>query len=126
MNLVNNYPISLIVLCSGFALIIISLWGMLSRRHLIRIILGFSLMDTGIHMIMISIGYITGGTAPILNDAVALKDATKLVVDPVPSALVLTSIVIGLGVTAIMLAYVVRIRKTHNTLMIDELTESKW
>jgi len=126
MNLLNDYPISLIVLCSGFVLIIIGLWGMLSRRHLIRIILGFSLIDTGIHMIIISIGYITGGTAPILNDAVALEDATKLVVDPVPSALVLTSIVIGLGVTAIMLAYVVRIRKTHNTLMIDELTESKW
>lgn len=126
MSLLTDFPISLIVLCSGFALILIGLWGMLTQRNLIRIIIGFSLMDTGIHMIMVAIGYVTGGTAPILNDAVALNDAVNLVVDPVPSALVLTAIVIGLGVTAVMLAFVVRIFKARKTMMIDELTESKW
>jgi len=126
MDLLNDFPISLIVLCSGFALIIIGLWGMLTQRNLIRIIVCFSLMDTGIHMLMISIGYVTAGTAPILNDAIDLNNAVNLVVDPVPSALVLTSIVIGLGVTAIMLSYVVRLCQSKGTLMIDKLTESKW
>jgi len=76
-------------------------------------------------MVMVSIGYVTGGTAPIINDAVPLADAVNLVVDPVPSALVLTAIVIGLGVTAVMLAFAVRIFKARNTLNIDECTESK-
>jgi multicomponent Na+:H+ antiporter subunit C len=125
MNMISDYPISLIVLCSGLGLILIGLWGMLTQRNMIRIIIGFSLMDTGIHMVMVSIGYVTGGTAPIINDAVPMADAVNLVVDPVPSALVLTAIVIGLGVTAVMLSFAVRIYKTHRTLMIDECTESK-
>ena len=126
MNIIAEIPISLIVLCSGLGLILIGLWGMLTQRNMIRIIIGFSLTDTGVHMVMVSIGYVTGGTAPIINNAVPLSEAASRVVDPVPSALVLTAIVIGLGVTAVMLSYAVRIYKARKTLMIDECTESKW
>jgi len=126
MNILTDIPISLIVLCSGLGLILIGLWGMLTQRNMIRMIIGFSLTDTGIHMVMVSIGYVTGGTAPIINDAVPLAEAASRVVDPVPSALVLTAIVIGLGVTAVMLAFAVRIYKARNTLNIDECTESRW
>ena len=125
MSLLAEFPISLIVLCSGLALVLIGLWGMLTQRNMIRMIIGFSLTDTGIHMVMVSIGYVTGGTAPIINDAVPMADADNRVVDPVPSALVLTAIVIGLGVTAVMLSYAIRIYKARGTLMIDECTESK-
>jgi multicomponent Na+:H+ antiporter subunit C len=54
-----------------------------------------------------------------------MAEAASRIVDPVPSALVLTSIVIGLGVTAVMLSFAVRIYRTRRTLMIDECTESK-
>jgi multisubunit Na+/H+ antiporter MnhC subunit len=122
----NSLPLSTIVLCSGFGLIMIGLWGMLTQRNMIRMIIGFSLLDTGIHMVMIAIGYVTGGTAPIIDAAVPAAKATAMVVDPVPSALVLTAIVIGLGVTAVMLSFAVRIHQTRRTLNIDECTESKW
>ena len=125
MSLLADFPISLIVLCSGLVLVLVGLWGMLTQRNMIRMIIGFSLTDTGIHMVMVSIGYVTGGTAPIINDAVPIADAVNRVVDPVPSALVLTAIVIGLGVTAVMLSFAVRIYKARGTLMIDECTESK-
>ena len=125
MSLLAEFPISLIVLCSGLVLVLVGLWGMLTQRNMIRMIIGFSLTDTGIHMVMVSIGYVTGGTAPIINDAVPMADAVNRVVDPVPSALVLTAIVIGLGVTAVMLSFAVRIYKARGTLMIDECTESK-
>ena len=123
--MIADIPISLIALCCGLALVVIGLWGMLTQRNMIRMIIGFSLIDTGIHMVMVSIGYVTGGTAPIINDAVPLTEAANRVVDPVPSALVLTAIVIGLGVTAVMLSFAVRIYKTRKTLMIDECTELK-
>ena len=126
MNILTDIPVSLIVLCSGLGLILIGLWGMLTQQNMIRMIIGFSLTDTGIHMVMVSIGYVTGGTAPIINDAVPMAEAVGRVVDPVPSALVLTAIVIGLGVTAVMLAFAVRIYKARNTLNIDECTESRW
>ena len=126
MSILAYLPISLIELCIGLGLVMIGLWGMLTQRNMIRMIVGFSLTDTGVHMVMVSIGYVTGGTAPIINDAVPMADAVNRVVDPVPSALVLTAIVIGLGVTAVMLSYAVRIYKARKTLMIDECTESKW
>jgi multisubunit Na+/H+ antiporter MnhC subunit len=122
----NGLPLSTIVLCSGLGLILIGLWGMLMQRNMIRMIIGFSLLDTGIHMVMIAIGYVTGGTAPIIDAAVPAAQAVTRVVDPVPSALVLTAIVIGLGVTAVMLSFAVRIYQTRRTLNIDECTESKW
>ena len=125
MSFLADLQISQIVLCSGLGLVLIGLWGMLTQRHLIRMIIGFSLLDTGIHMVMVSIGYVTGGTAPIINAAVPMAEAVSRIVDPVPSALVLTSIVIGLGVTAVMLSFAVRIYRTRRTLMIDECTESK-
>jgi len=125
MSFLADLPISLIVLCSGLGLVLVGLWGMLTQRNMIRMIIGFSLTDTGIHMVMVSIGYVTGGTAPIINDAVPIADAVNRVVDPVPSALVLTAIVIGLGVTAVMLSFAVRIYKARGTVMIDECTESK-
>ena len=126
MSVLADMQISLIVLCSGLGLILIGLWGILTQRNIIRMIIGFSLLDTGIHMVMVSIGYVTGGTAPIINDAVPMADAASRIVDPVPSALVLTAIVIGLGVTAVMLSFAVRMYRARGTLMIDEFTESKW
>jgi multicomponent Na+:H+ antiporter subunit C len=125
ISYLNDFPVSHLVLVAGLLLVLIGLWGLLSQRNMIRMIIGFSLMDTGIHMVMVSIGYVTRGTAPIVNDAVPVDQAANLVVDPVPSALVLTAIVIGLGVTAVMLSYAVRIYRARKTLMIDECTESR-
>jgi multisubunit Na+/H+ antiporter MnhC subunit len=128
MNMLSQsfIPLSTIALYTGFGMILIGLWGMLTHRNIIRMIIGFSLLDTGINMVMVAIGYITGGTAPIIDEAVVSVDAVNLVVDPVPSALVLTAIVIGLGVTAVMLSYAVRIYQAKKSLMIEDCTESKW
>jgi multicomponent Na+:H+ antiporter subunit C len=123
---VTSIPISTYALAGGLALILIGLWGMLNRKNIIRMIIGFSLVDTGIHMVMVAIGYVTGGSAPIIDEAVPAAQAASRIVDPVPSALVLTAIVIGLGVTAVMLSFAVRIYRAKNSLSIDDCTESRW
>ena len=66
------------------------------------------------------------GTAPIIDRALTLSDAAARAVDPVPSALVVTAIVIGLAVTAVMLAYAIRLYESKKTLSIDAFAESKW
>jgi multicomponent Na+:H+ antiporter subunit C len=119
-------PISTITLSTGLALLLVGMWGMLTHKNIIRMIIGFSLMDTGVHMVMVSIGYLSGGTAPIINEAVNRATALQEVVDPVPSALVLTAIVIGLGITAVMLAFAVQIHEKKKSLSIEDCTESKW
>lgn len=119
-------PLSTYVLVTGLALVLVGLWGMLTQKNIIRMIIGFSLIDTGIHMVMIAIGYVTGRTAPIIDAAVSASEAAARVVDPVPSALVLTAIVIGLGVTAVMLTYAVSLFRAKQSLSIDDCSESKW
>ncbi|MGE0053418.1 MAG: sodium:proton antiporter [Hyphomicrobium sp.] len=118
--------ISSVVLTTGLLLILIGLWGVLTHRNILRIIISFSLMGTGSHIVIVAIGYVTGGTAPIIDSALSLADAPHRAVDPIPSALVVTAIVIGLAVTAIMLAYAIRLYDAKKTLSIDALTESKW
>lgn len=125
MTSLFNIPLSNIVLSTGLLLILIGLWGTLTHKNIIRMTLSFSVMNTGIHLVMVAIGYISGKTAPIINGAVN-GQAVNSVVDPVPSALVLTAIVIGLGVTAVMLAYAVQIYKTKRSLSIDDCAELKW
>ncbi|MFP4483346.1 MAG: sodium:proton antiporter [Spirochaetaceae bacterium] len=115
-----------IVSAFGFLLILVGLWGMLTQRNIVKIIIGFSIIDTGIHLVMVSIGFIRGRTAPILDGAVAVGNAAAEVVDPVPSALVLTAIVIGLAVTALMLVYAVQLHDRRGSLLIDDFKELKW
>lgn len=110
----------------GVLLVLIGLWGMLTQRNLIKIIIGFSIIDTGVHVIMVAVGYIPGRTAPIVGDAVAPSAAAATVVDPVPQALVLTAIVIGLAVTALMLTIAVRLSRTNGSISIESFKDLRW
>ncbi len=97
---------------------------MLTRKNIIKIIIGFSIIDTGVHLIIVSLGYMKNATAPIFTDKITPGSVN--VVDPVPSALVLTAIVIGLAVTAVMLAYAINMVKSGKSLSVDDYKELKW
>ena len=115
-----------ISLITGFLLIILGLWGILTQKNIIKIIIGFSIFDTGLHIILVSIAYVRGGTAPIIDKAVNASEAIHKIVDPVPQALVLTAIVIGLGVTALMLVYALKLYQSKKTLEIKNFNDLKW
>lgn len=124
-----------VYIVAAFGLILIGLAAVLLRKNLIKIILGFSLMGTGSHILIVVLGMIPGGgSAPIIDrasllqsgDTQALLVQAGAVVDPVPQAMVLTAIVIGVGVTALMLAYVVRIYGQYGTLDVNALARLKW
>jgi len=110
-----------VVISIGTLLVMIGLWGLLTRRNLIKMIIGFSIMDTGTHLIIVGLGYRNGGTAPILDSTIT---AGTRFVDPIPSALVLTAIVIGLAVTALMLAYAIRLFQSRGSAFIDDFKEN--
>lgn len=122
----TGLPVSTILLITGFGLALIGLWGMLTHRNIMRIIIGFALIDTGLHIVMVATGYITGGTAPIIDRALSTAEAAQRAIDPIPSALVVTAIVIGFSVTAVMLGFAIRLYAARKTLSIDAFTESKW
>ena len=123
MEKLNLENISLVI---GIALILVGLWGLLTQKNLIKIVIGFTLFDTGINIIMVSLGYIKNHTAPIIDEAVDVHNIAKEIVDPIPQALVLTSIVIGLGITALMLSYVLRMYQKRKSLEINNYKDLKW
>lgn len=110
---------------TGFLLILIGAWGALTNRNLLRMIVAFTIADTGVNIVIVAVGYMRGRTAPIIDAAVSAAAAVQRVIDPVPQALVLTAIVIGLGVTALMLAYVLRLAAQKRSLDIGDYTELK-
>jgi multicomponent Na+:H+ antiporter subunit C len=118
--------ISNVVLATGLLLMLIGVFGILTHRDILRIIISFSMFGTGSHIVIIAIGYIASGTAPIIDAGLSLADAPARSVDPIPSALAVTAIVIGFAVTGVMLAYAIRLYDSKKTLEIDAFTESKW
>jgi multicomponent Na+:H+ antiporter subunit C len=117
---------STFVLITGLVLMLIGIWGVLTHRNILRIIISLSLIGTGSHVLIVAIGYVRDGTAPIIDRALSVAEAPARAVDPIPSALVVTAIVIGLAVTAVLLAYAIRLYDARKTLSIDAFTESKW
>ena len=115
-----------IALVAGFALILVGLYGALTNRNILRMIVSFTVADTGVNVVLVTIGWMSGRTAPILDAAVPAAEAAQRIIDPLPQALVLTAIVIGLGVTALMLAYAWRLFGATGTLDISKFTELKW
>jgi len=113
-------------MATGFLLILMGLYGALTHRNILRMIVGFTIASTGVNVVLVAVGYMPGRTAPIMDGAVPVADAAARIIDPVPQALVLTAIVIGLGVTALMLAYAYRLFRTRHSLDISNFTELKW
>jgi len=113
-------------MATGFLLILIGFYGALTQRNLLRMIVAFTVADSGVNLVIIAVGYMSGRTAPILDNTLKAADAVVRIIDPVPQALVLTAIVIGVGVTAMMLAYAYKLFEKRRTLDIAQLTELKW
>ncbi len=111
---------------SSILLILIGLYAVLVKRNIMKIVIGLSLMDTGVNLLIISLGFIRGRTAPIINTRDLLVNTSSKVVDPLPQALVLTAIVIGVAVTAVALSIVMLMYSKKKTLEIDEYKELKW
>jgi multicomponent Na+:H+ antiporter subunit C len=105
---------------AALCLILLGIIGMVISRHMIRIILGLMLLEAGVNLFLITIGYRANAVAPILVDG-QIPAATM--VDPIPQALVLTAIVIGVGVQALALALVVKTYKAYRTLDTQEFAE---
>jgi multisubunit Na+/H+ antiporter MnhC subunit len=96
---------------------LVGLYGILTRRNLIKIAISLSIMEFSIFMILVLIGYTDQGKAPIVDPA----SGTEVYVDPLPQAMVLTAIVIGLATTAMLMAIAIRLYRKYKTFDIREI-----
>jgi len=119
MSFLQNYAYYI----GAFGLVFIGLLIVLAKHNLIKVIIGLSIFDTGINLFLISVGYIRNGTAPVFSRP-GLDPAGM--VDPVPQALVLTAIVIGVAVLALALGLAVRLYREFGVLDLRKIRELKW
>ena len=111
---IGNLPFVVAALLVAFGI-----YTFLFKRNLIKLVIGVSLVETGVNLFLVTLGYRTGGIAPIYTFA---PQAQRMVL-PTPQALTLTSIVIGLATTALLLSFAVFIHRHYGTLDVRKVKE---
>ncbi len=106
-------------------LLFIGLYGLLVKRSLVKKILGLLIVEHAVNLFLILVGYRSDGLPPILLPGEDAGEFVRASVDPLPQALVLTSIVIGLGLVMLMVALSLRIHERHGTLDCSKLNRLK-
>ena len=104
--------VAVLLFCIGFTTLLL-------KRNLIKKIIGFNIMDTAIYLFLAEKGYIAGRMPPIVVDGIQNVEAY---INPIPSGLVLTGIVVSVSVTAIMLSLTIRLYRRYHTLDLDEIS----
>ncbi|MBP0980618.1 MAG: cation:proton antiporter subunit C [Oscillospiraceae bacterium] len=89
------------------------------QKNLIKKIIGFNIMDTAIFLFLAEKGYIEGRIVPIVVDNIC---EVEKYINPIPSGLVLTGIVVSVSVSALMLSLTVRLYQRYRTLDLDEIS----
>lgn len=114
MNILQNYEeiAAMILFAIGFTMLVFS-------RNLLKKVMGLNIMDTGVYLFLASMGYIKDALTPIVPPTGEVNPADYI--NPIPSGLVLTGIVVSVSVTALMLALCVRLYKKYHTLILDEI-----
>ena len=109
---VDQAMLGVVLYVGALGLVLLGMFAVVTMRHLVRIVLGLTLMEAGVNLFLVATGYRPDAAAPILVGGVSPGP----MVDPVPQALILTSIVIGVGVLAVALALVIQVHRAYGTL----------
>ena len=112
-NLLENYIEATALILFGIGVL-----SLMLQKNLIKKIIGFNIMDAAIFLYLTAKGYITGRQAPIIVDGVM---SAERYINPIPSGLVLTGIVVSVSVTAVMLALSLKLYERYGTLDMDKV-----
>ena len=107
-----NYWIVVFLMMAGFYIVI-------SANNLVKKIVGLNIFQTSVFMMYISIGKVSGGSAPIVADGITSYS------NPLPHVLILTAIVVGVATTSVGLALVVRIKRAYGTVEENEFEDKE-
>ena len=100
-----------------FAIMMTGLYVVISHNNLLKKLIGLTVFQVGIFLFFISLGKVTGGSAPIMSANVETYS------HPLPQVLILTAIVVGVATLAVGLALAVRIFQEYGTVEEDEVLE---
>jgi len=107
------------------AMLLVGLYAVVAKKNVIKLIIGVLIIDYAVNMLLVLVGYRAGKSpqAPILAKGQSVQDFAARSVDPLPQAMVLTSIVIGLATTALLLSFAVFVHRHYGTLDVRKIKE---
>ncbi len=108
---------------TAIGLVLIGIGAAVFRKNMIKKIIGFGILSNGIHLMLITTGFRAGRIAPVVTP-LNVQSFSSLAVDPIPQALVLTSIVIDLSITTLALMIIIWVHKNFGTINSDLIRES--
>lgn len=113
-----NYWIYVVLMMIGF-------YAMIGKRNLVKKLIGLNIFQTAIILFFVSTGVKRGGGIPIVDKYMALTQGVDpaTTANPLPHVLMLTAIVVGVSVTGVALAMILRIYREYGTLEEDEILE---
>jgi len=106
-------------------LFVMGVYCLIAKKNIIKKIIGLTITDYAINLFIIIIGYRAKGIAPIMFKNMTIQELADYGVDPLPQALVLTSIVIGLGVLSLMTTICLRLYEKYKTFDMGEINRLK-
>lgn len=109
MNILYAFVAAALVGCSVY---------MVLSRNIVRLLLGLSLMTTAVNLVLFQTGRNRSPEPPIIPVG---ETALGAAADPVPQALILTAIVIGMALTIIFAVLALRVYRGHGTLRSDRI-----
>ena len=109
----------------AFGVLLVGLYGVVAKKNIVKIIVGVLIIDYAVNLLLVLVGYRSNGAAPILARGQGSAELAKTAVDPLPQAMVLTSIVIGLGLTALMVAMAIRLYEKYHTFDMNDIRKLK-
>ena len=104
-----------------FILFCVGLYGVLRKRSIVKIIIGLAIMSYSINLFFVMLGYCKNAKSPINSTTQEITST----VDPIPQAIALTSIIIGLGVTLLLAAIAGKLYKKYGTFDITKIRKLK-
>ena len=108
-----------------FALFVIGLYCTVTKKNVVKIVIGLVIVEVSVNLFLVLLGYKSDGMAPIMDKSSRPLEFLARAVDPLPQALVVTSIVIGLGVTTLAIAICIRLYEKYGTFDITEIRRLK-
>jgi multicomponent Na+:H+ antiporter subunit C len=106
-------------------LLLLGVYCVIAKKNLVKILIGMIIIENAVNLMLVLIGYRTGGLAPILSKTEDMVQQVCAFVDPLPQALVVTSLVIGLGTTALMVSICLRLHEKYGTFDILQIRRLK-
>ncbi len=117
----SNFIVQNINYIGSSFLFVIGLYTVLTHPNLIKKLIGINIMETSVFLLFVSIGFVQGGRAPILS----IDGTPAVYVNPLPSALILTGIVVAVSITVYGLSMIIQIYDAYGTIELDEIMQMR-